>query len=81
MLIICGTVAVDDKNTVFFFDDTYGYEQVARRGVEKGIPVPDGLKEKRKQLKSVVDCRAQAQPFSDPTEPDCIREAARVIYL
>ena len=48
---------------------------------DEGISVPDRLKANRTQLKSVVDCRAQAQPFSDPTEPDCIRKAARVIYL
>ena len=47
----------------------------------EGISVPDRLKAKRTQLKPVVDCRAQAQPFSDPAEPGCIRKAARVIYL
>lgn len=28
VLIIYGTVAVDDKNTVFFFDDIYGHQKL-----------------------------------------------------
>jgi hypothetical protein len=57
-------------------------DYIAKKNFEVVRPdegIPDRLKAKR--TKSVVDCRAQAQPFSDPTEPDCIRKAARVIYL
>ena len=40
VLIIYGTVAVDDKSTVFFFDDTYGYDKLLDEALKKGYPYP-----------------------------------------
>jgi murein L,D-transpeptidase YcbB/YkuD len=38
--IIYGTVAVDDKNTLFFFDDIYGYDKLLDEALKKGYPYP-----------------------------------------
>ena len=35
-----GTVAVDDKNTVFFFDDIYGYDRLLDEALKLGYPYP-----------------------------------------
>ena len=40
MLIIYGTVAVDNKNTVFFFDDIYGYDKLLDEALKTGYPYP-----------------------------------------
>ena len=40
VLIIYATVAVDDKNTVFFFDDTYGNDKLLDEALKKGYPYP-----------------------------------------
>lgn len=40
VLIVYGTVAVDDKNTVFFFDDIYGYDKELDEALKKGYPYP-----------------------------------------
>ncbi|HEX8800254.1 MAG TPA: hypothetical protein VF772_16675 [Terriglobales bacterium] len=62
VLIIYGTVAVDDKNTVFFFDDIYGYDKLLDEALKRDTRTrrPEG---RRKQLKSVVDYWTRAQPF------------------
>ena len=40
VLIIYGTVVVDEKNTVFFFDDIYGYDKLLDEALKKGYPYP-----------------------------------------
>ena len=40
VLIIYGTVAVDDKSTVLFFDDIYGYDKLLDEALKKGYPYP-----------------------------------------
>ena len=40
VLILYGTVAVDEKNNVFFFDDVYGYDKKLDEALKKGYPYP-----------------------------------------
>jgi L,D-transpeptidase YcbB len=40
VLILYGTVAVDEKNNVFFFDDVYGYDKQLDQALNKGYPYP-----------------------------------------
>jgi L,D-transpeptidase YcbB len=40
VLIVYGTVAVDEKNNVFFFDDIYGYDKKLDEALNKGYPYP-----------------------------------------
>jgi len=40
VLILYGTVAVDEKNNVFFFDDVYGYDKQLDEALKKGYPYP-----------------------------------------
>jgi len=40
VLILYGTVAVDEKNNVFFFDDVYGYDKQLDQTLKKGYPYP-----------------------------------------
>ena len=40
VLILYGTVIVDEKNNVFFFDDVYGYDQQLDAALKKGYPYP-----------------------------------------
>jgi L,D-transpeptidase YcbB len=40
VLIVYGTVAVDEKNNVFFFDDIYGYDKELDEVLKKGYPYP-----------------------------------------
>ena len=40
VLILYGTVAVDEKNHVFFFDDVYGYDKQLDEALKKGYPYP-----------------------------------------
>jgi len=40
VLIVYGTVAVDEKNNVFFFDDIYGYDKELDAVLKKGYPYP-----------------------------------------
>jgi L,D-transpeptidase YcbB len=40
VLIVYGTVAVDDKNNVLFFDDIYGYDIQLDEALKKGFPYP-----------------------------------------
>ena len=40
VLILYGTVAVDEKNNVFFFDDVYGYDKQLDQVLKKGYPYP-----------------------------------------
>jgi murein L,D-transpeptidase YcbB/YkuD len=40
VLILYGTVAVDEKNNVFFFDDVYGYDKQLDEALNKGYPYP-----------------------------------------
>jgi len=40
VLLVYGTVAVDDKNNVFFFDDVYGYDKELDAVLKKGYPYP-----------------------------------------
>jgi L,D-transpeptidase YcbB len=40
VLIVYGTVAVDEKNNVFFFDDVYGYDKQLDEALSKGYPYP-----------------------------------------
>jgi len=40
VLILYGTVAVDEKNKVFFFDDVYGYDKQLDEALKKGYPYP-----------------------------------------
>ena len=40
VLILYGTVAVDEKNNVFFFDDVYGYDKQLDQALSKGYPYP-----------------------------------------
>ncbi len=40
VLILYGTVAVDEKNNVFFFDDVYGYDVQLDEALKKGYPYP-----------------------------------------
>jgi len=40
VLILYGTVAVDEKNNVFFFDDVYGYDKQLDEVLKKGYPYP-----------------------------------------
>jgi L,D-transpeptidase YcbB len=38
VLILYGTVIVDEKNNVFFFDDVYGYDKELDAALKKGYP-------------------------------------------
>ncbi len=40
VLILYGTVVVDEKNNVFFFDDVYGYDKQLEQALKKGYPYP-----------------------------------------
>ena len=40
VLILYGTVIVDEKNNVFFFDDVYGYDKQLDTALKKGYPYP-----------------------------------------
>jgi L,D-transpeptidase YcbB len=40
VLILYGTVAVDEKNNVFFFDDVYGFDKQLDEVLKKGYPYP-----------------------------------------
>ena len=40
VLILYGTVIVDEKNNVFFFDDVYGYDKELDAALKKGYPYP-----------------------------------------
>jgi len=40
VLILYGTVVVDEKNNVFFFDDVYGYDKLLNIAFKKGYPYP-----------------------------------------
>jgi murein L,D-transpeptidase YcbB/YkuD len=40
VLILYGTVAVDEHNKVFFFDDVYGYDKQLDEALKKGYPYP-----------------------------------------
>jgi len=40
VLILYGTVAVDEKNNVLFFDDVYGYDKQLDEALKKGYPYP-----------------------------------------
>jgi murein L,D-transpeptidase YcbB/YkuD len=40
VLILYGTVVVDEKNSVFFFDDVYGYDKQLDAALKKGYPYP-----------------------------------------
>ena len=40
VLILYGTVAVDEHNKVFFFDDVYGYDKQLDDALKKGYPYP-----------------------------------------
>jgi len=40
VLILYGTVAVDENNNVFFFDDVYGYDKQLDEALKKGYPYP-----------------------------------------
>ena len=40
VLILYGTVVVDEKNIVFFFDDVYGYDKQLDEALRKGYPYP-----------------------------------------
>jgi len=40
VLILYGTVAVDERNNVFFFDDVYGYDKQLDEALNKGYPYP-----------------------------------------
>jgi len=40
VLILYGTVAVDEKNNVFFFDDVYGYDKQLDEALKKGYLYP-----------------------------------------
>jgi len=40
VLILYGTVSVDEKNNVFFFDDVYGYDKQLDEALKKGYPYP-----------------------------------------
>jgi hypothetical protein len=54
---------------------SYGYDKLLDEALlKRGYPYPTGKK-------AVVDRRAKAQPFSGPTEPDCIPKAERIIYF
>ena len=39
-LILYGTVAVDENNKTFFFDDVYGYDKELDEALKKGYPYP-----------------------------------------
>jgi len=43
VLILYGTVAVDEKNNVFFFDDVYGYDKPLDEALRKGVSISDGV--------------------------------------
>jgi len=40
VLILYGTVTVDEQNKVFFFDDVYGYDQQLDEALNRGYPYP-----------------------------------------
>ena len=40
VLILYGTVSVDEKNNVLFFDDVYGYDKQLDEALKKGYPYP-----------------------------------------
>ena len=40
VLILYGTVIVDEKNNTFFFDDVYGYDKELDAALKKGYPYP-----------------------------------------
>ena len=40
VLILYGTVAVDEHNKVFFFDDIYGYDKQLDEALKRGYPYP-----------------------------------------
>jgi len=40
VLILYGTVTVDEKNKVFFFDDVYGFDKQLDEVLKKGYPYP-----------------------------------------
>lgn len=40
VLILYGTVAVDEHSRVFFFDDVYGYDKQLDEALKKGYPYP-----------------------------------------
>jgi murein L,D-transpeptidase YcbB/YkuD len=40
VLIIYGTVAVDESNQVHFFQDIYGYDVELERALARGYPYP-----------------------------------------
>jgi L,D-transpeptidase YcbB len=40
VLILYGTVLVDEKNNVYFFDDVYGYDKQLDEALKKGYPYP-----------------------------------------
>jgi L,D-transpeptidase YcbB len=40
VLIVYGTVAVDENNNVFFFDDIYGYDKQLDEVLNRGYPYP-----------------------------------------
>ena len=40
VLLVYGTVAVDENNNVFFFDDIYGYDKELDAVLKKGYPYP-----------------------------------------
>lgn len=40
VLLVHGTVAVNENNKVFFFDDVYGYDKELDEVLKKGYPYP-----------------------------------------
>jgi len=40
VLILYGTIAVDEDNKAFFFDDVYGYDKQLDEALKKGYPYP-----------------------------------------
>ena len=40
VVILYGTVLVDEKNDVLFFDDLYGYDKQLDEALKKGYPYP-----------------------------------------
>jgi len=40
VLILYGTVAVDEQNKAFFFDDVYGFDKQLDEALKKGYPYP-----------------------------------------
>lgn len=40
VLILYGTIAVDEDNKTFFSDDVYGYDKQLDEALKKGYPYP-----------------------------------------